>query len=368
MNHTLNKNERKRQRGSVLATTTFSMLALLLSAGLAVDISHFYTVKAELQNAADASALAAASQLNSTKGGIKLAVAEATKALNNYDFKKSVTITSADITFASNLNGTYVTQASAETNATQMRFVKVTLPPSQVKVYFAAIALGQNKSMTATATAGVSVGLTMNKFNAALAFVEPDATPLAKDQVHVLSAKSWNSNTPTSYRVLEGGSGDLIVSGNIHSYDYPVATYRAQKLVDTEACRLTKIGVNARFGDYSPHPGGNATVAPPDTVTKENITYDEYRTLQATGPLDRPTDGMKNRRVITLPITRKSDYDTVTRDLDSNRLGAFFIKRKVTADCTIEVEYIGETLALPVGEFRPGNTQANEFSIPVLYK
>lgn len=367
MNHTPKMNERKRQRGSVLATSTFSMLALLLTAGLAVDISHFYTVKAELQNAADASALAAASQLNSTKGGIKLAVAEATKALNQYDFKKSVTITSADITFADNLNGAYVSQATAETKATQMRFVKVTIPPSPVKVFFAAIALGQNKSMTATATAGVSVGLTMNKFNAALAFIEPDATPLAKDQVHILSAKSWNSNVPNSYRVLEGGSGDLIVTGNIHSYDYPVASYRAQKLVDTEACRLTKIGFNARFGDYSPHPGGNATVAPPDTVTQENITYDQYRLKQATGPLDYPS-GMKNRRIITLPITTKSDYDTVTRDLDSNRLGAFFIKRKVNSDCTIEVEYIGETLALPVGEFRPGGTQVNEFAIPVLYK
>jgi Flp pilus assembly protein TadG len=367
MNHRLKKNERKNERGSVLATTTLSMLALLLSAGLAVDISHFYTVKAELQNAADASALAAASQLNSTKGGIKLAVAEATKAINKYDFKQSVTITSANLTFASNLNGSYVDQASAELNPAQMRFVKVTLPPNSVKVYFAAIALGQNKSLTATATAGVSVGLTMNKFNAALAFVEPDTTPLAKDSTYTLSAKSWNSNTPMSYRVLEGGSGDLIVTGNIHSYDYPVASYRAQQLVDTEACRLTKIGVNARFGDYSPHPGGNATNAPPDTVTTENITYDQYRLKQATGPLDYPT-GMKNRRIITLPITTKSDYDTTTRYLDSNRLGAFFIKRKVTSDCSIEVEYIGETLALPVGEFRPGQIQANEFSIPVLYK
>ena len=62
---------RKGERGSVLAMTAISMLSLLLATGLAVDISHFYTAKAELQNAADAAALAAASQLNSSSGGIK---------------------------------------------------------------------------------------------------------------------------------------------------------------------------------------------------------------------------------------------------------------------------------------------------------
>src|SRR6201988_2546020 len=94
----------KGERGSVLAMSAISMLALLLSAGLAVDISHFYTAKAELQNAADAAALAAASQLNSTSGGIKLAVVEATKSLNKYDIKNNVSISPSEVTFSKNLN------------------------------------------------------------------------------------------------------------------------------------------------------------------------------------------------------------------------------------------------------------------------
>src|ERR1700754_2674740 len=95
----------KSQRGSVLATSAIGMLAMLLATGLAIDISHFYSAKAELQNAADAAALAAASQLNSTSGGIKLAVVEATKPLNKYDFKSNVTISASDVTFSKNLNG-----------------------------------------------------------------------------------------------------------------------------------------------------------------------------------------------------------------------------------------------------------------------
>ncbi|HJU53435.1 MAG TPA: TadE/TadG family type IV pilus assembly protein [Pyrinomonadaceae bacterium] len=362
------KPERKGERGSVLVLSTIGMLAFLLIAGLAIDVSHFYTAKAELQNAADASALAGASQLNSSAGGIKQAVSEATKVLNKYDFKQNVSIPSSAVSFSSNLNGTYVDQASAEANPTTIRFVKVTIPPKPVNVFFAAFVIGGSKNIGATATAGMSVGLTMNKFNAALAFIEADAAPLQKNQTYTLSAKSWNSNAPNSYRVLEGGSGDLLLTGNIHVYDYPVASYRAQQLADTDACRLTRIGFNARFGDYSPHPGGNTTNAPPDTITRENITYSQYRDLQGSGAIDR-ADGMDNRRIIFLPVAKSSAYNTSTRNMTSNKLGAFFIKKKVSSPaCTIEVEYIGERLAVPVGEYRPGQVQASELAIPVLYK
>src|SRR5882762_9903258 len=108
MNRLAGGKNRRGERGSVLAMSAISMLALLLATGLAVDVSHFYTAKAELQNAADAAALAAASQLNSTSGGIQMAVTEATKTLNNYDFNNAVTISGADVTFGANLNGAYV--------------------------------------------------------------------------------------------------------------------------------------------------------------------------------------------------------------------------------------------------------------------
>jgi Flp pilus assembly protein TadG len=363
-----NPRDRKGERGSVLATTTIGMLAFILAAGLAVDVSHFYTAKAELQNAADAAAIAGASQLNSTTGGIKQSVAEATKVLNKYDFKNNVTIPASGITFATNLNGTYVDQASAISNPTTIRFIKVTIPPQPVNVFFASMLLGGSKSIGATATGGLSVGLTMNKFNAALTFIEADASPLQKDMTYTLSAKSWSSNAPNSYRVLEGGSGDLILTGKIHSYDYPVADYRAQQLSDTEACRLARIGFNSTFADYSAHPGANSTNAPPDKITTENITYDQYRTKQGNGEIDR-ADGMDDRRIIFLPIAKSSEYNTTTRYFTSDRLAAFFVKRKVSSPaCTIEVEYIGERLAVPVGEYRPGSVQAGEFAIPVLYK
>ena len=47
------KSECRGERGSVLAVSALGMLALILAAGLAVDISHLYVVKAELQKVRD---------------------------------------------------------------------------------------------------------------------------------------------------------------------------------------------------------------------------------------------------------------------------------------------------------------------------
>ena len=56
-------NSRRGERGSVLAYTVLSLLFLFLAVGLGVDLSHLYSVHTEIQNAADAAALAGASAL-----------------------------------------------------------------------------------------------------------------------------------------------------------------------------------------------------------------------------------------------------------------------------------------------------------------
>jgi Flp pilus assembly protein TadG len=358
---------RHSERGSILAMTAVSMLTLLLATGLAVDISHFYTAKAELQNAADAAALAGASQLNSTSGGIQCAVTEATKALNNYDFKTSVSITSADVTFASNLNGTYISSASAISSPTTIRFVKVTIPPKPVNVAFAAIAIGSTKTISATATAGMSVGLSMNKFYTAYTFIESSAAPIVKGQAVVLSPKAGNNNSPTSYRVLAGPDGDLILTGGMHAYGYIGSTYNVANLIQSEMCRYARIGMNTRFGDYTIHPNANSIDEPPDTITQENITYKQYTDMQGNGVV-QASGGVKNRRVFTVPIAMNTTYNTTNRTVVANRLAAFFVKKKVGTDCALNVEYIGGPLAVPVGTYTPGQSQMSELTIPVLYK
>jgi Flp pilus assembly protein TadG len=353
MNSSAKRKSKKGERGSILAMCAISMLTLLLATGLAVDVSHFYTAKVELQNAADAAALAAASQLNSTSGGIKCAINEATKALNKYDFKTNVTITSADITFATNLNGSYIDSAAATASPTNIRFVKVSIPPKPVGVTFAAIALGPT----------------------AYTFIESPAAPIVKGTPLTLNAKAYNDTAPTSYRVLAGPDGDLLLTGPMHAYGYIGSSYNIAQLSAAEMCRYAKIGTNTRFGDYSPtnvHPSVNPVDEPPDLITQENITYQQYTDMQGNGVV-QDGRGVKNRRVMTVPIALNTTYNVGARTVVSNRLAAFFIRKKMatvpdTANCNLDVEYIGAPLAVPEGTYSPGSSEMSELAIPVLYR
>ncbi len=370
------------ERGSVLAMTALSMVSLLLAAGLAIDISHFYTAKAELQNAADAAALAAASQLNSTSGGIQLAVAEATKALNKYDFQNVVTITSSDVSFATNLNGSYVDSATAIASPTSVRFAKVTLSQKPVDATFSALVINKTQNLSATATAGISVGLSMNKFYTAYTFIEPSASPWVPGQVYTLDAKSYNDTTPTSYRVLNGPldpgeDPSLISTGTIHAYGYIGINYNILQLAGTSPplnltapsmCRYAQIGTNTRFGDYTVHPQANSVAEPPDNITQENITYQQYTDMQGAGVV-QISGGMKNRRVMTVPIAFNTSYVVGSPStVVAERLAAFFIKKKVGTDCQLQVEYIGGPVVVPEGTYTPGQLQMGGIGIPVLYK
>src|SRR5687767_4736309 len=82
-------NQRKGERGGVVAYTVMSALFLFLAVGLGVDLSHLYTVKTELQNAADAAALAGCTPLDEPDAAkIEEAVDRAVTVLNSnkYNF------------------------------------------------------------------------------------------------------------------------------------------------------------------------------------------------------------------------------------------------------------------------------------------
>jgi Flp pilus assembly protein TadG len=111
---------RRKERGNVLAYTVLSALFLFLAVGLGVDLSHLYLAKTELQNAADAAALAGASALTPhDAASITIAVdrAVSTMNLNKYNFNNKnfadVTALAAQralVTFAINLDGTYYSE------------------------------------------------------------------------------------------------------------------------------------------------------------------------------------------------------------------------------------------------------------------
>jgi Flp pilus assembly protein TadG len=161
---------RKGERGNVLVYTVLSALFLFFAVGLGVDLSHFYLSKTEMQNAADSAALAGASALTlPNPDRITTAVDRAVDLLNTnkYNFNnKSFAVDrnslchpgEACVTFAQNLNDTtYVDEATAFGAPENIRFIKVTTPSKPVSVIFAAPILGSALSLTAKATAGLSI-------------------------------------------------------------------------------------------------------------------------------------------------------------------------------------------------------------------
>ena len=208
----------RRERGSVLAISAFGMLAFLLATGLCVDISHFYLVKTELQNAADASALAGASALDSDDGGITKAVNQAIEQLNKYEFNKSnITITRANVTFSRNLNGTYVDEASAKADASNIRFVKVSIPAVPVNTTFAAPVLGSSRNIAADATAGMSVSLNTFCDYIPVTAIDADNILFTPGNTYTIRRPPGGAITPGNYQILAvdgpGGADDRVGLG-----------------------------------------------------------------------------------------------------------------------------------------------------------
>lgn len=83
---------RKRQGGAVAIIVGLSLVVLIGFLGLVIDLGRTYVLKTELQNAADAAALAGASQLDGTHGGVSAAIqaAKDTASQNNYLFSQPV--------------------------------------------------------------------------------------------------------------------------------------------------------------------------------------------------------------------------------------------------------------------------------------
>jgi len=138
-----------------MVMTAILAVGIVLAVGLCIDVSRVYMVRTELQNAADAAALAAARELDSGASGIQNAVTRATTIVNNYGFNRAA-ITIATVEFSDSLNGTYVDSATAQANPANIKFVQVTTQSAATTVLFAIRALGNSHAESRSATAGMS--------------------------------------------------------------------------------------------------------------------------------------------------------------------------------------------------------------------
>jgi len=361
----------KRERGSILATSAIGMLSILLAVGLGVDISRFYLTKTELQNAADAAALAAVSALNTAPLGIQKAADRAVAAMNNYNLNHtSITFPRSNVVFAKNLDGPYLNEAAAKAQAANIRFVKVTTADSPVGVSFAASVLGGSKNLHASATAGLSVPL--NLFcNFLPVSVIDYGTAITAGNTYTFRASSGGMISPGNYQILAvAGSGGQDVrvglAAGVDKCAAPGAVYEVDTKTGVTAGAVRQ-GLNTRFDDYVTSQVNPADM-PPDTNIKENITYDQYKNgTPSTAPKHKGVDG---RRVVVIPIVKQDQYDQGRNTVKFDRFGFFFLQTKVGSGSggDLVAEYIDDVV-VGQGGFDPNGAPTNGLmAVPVLYK
>lgn len=370
------------ERGSVLAVSVFGMMAFLLAVGLCVDVSHFYVVKAELQNAADAASLAGASALNSSPSGIALATDRAVEAMNSYEFNnKDATITPADVKFAVNFDGPYMSAADAAADAENIRFVKVDIPDKDVNVLFGAAGVGSNvAAIKGDAIAGMSHAPNVHCDWIPLSVIDDAANPFQPKHTYVIRGGPHNSVSPGNRQILAvAGRGGKDVkyglAGGVDVCAEPGEWYE----VDTkpgEAQGAVKHGLNTRFDDYG---GGlSYTDFPPDVNIKENIDWETYkqgldpdtRNSSNFAPSDAGHGGVPMRRVVLIPLIKLSEFDPGRDQVHFYKFAAFFLQTKVqNGSGDIVAEYIGERIMFGKGGYKPtGGPVTPELTQPVLYK
>lgn len=371
MKNRLNKQagSRKRERGSILATSAIGMLSVLLAVGLGIDISRFYLSKAELQNAADAAALAGVSGLNGGSPGITEATNRAVAAMNKYDFNNTgVSFPRANVLFAVNLDGPYISEASAAVSPTNIRFVKVTTDPSPVGVSFCAFLLGNSKNLSATATAGYSVPLNVICPWLPAFVLDYTDNPITEGNTYTFRLSPGDHISPGNYQLLapiqSGGAGDR--EGMANGVNWCIATGTEVKTKPGVTSGAIRQGINARFDIYAA--GMDPETYPPDANIAEGIEYFKYRDKLV---VETPSHtGVEGRRVIILPIATAppgEGRDTVV----VNRFGVFFLRTSVGggSGSELQAEYITDTAFAGNSSYDPSAGPVNDnLAVPVLYK
>ena len=386
---------RKGERGSIVIMAAISMLLLILMVGLCIDISRIYTVRAELQNAADAAALTAAKELDGSTEGVQTAFTRASQVANSYGLGKG-NITISEIRFAKNLypDADYVDETTAAANPTNIRFVRVRTGIASTDMLFASTALGPTWTENRQAVAGNS-GITPTTlcdfFPAAVAL---KVIPAKGD---VLQLK-FNQGTGTEavlndkdYIILEvpditgNGTGETAeLTAGLQNFCKTLGDniHMTPSSNQNNGPRNSGDGINTRFNDYA-NGYGNALqpdVYHPDSNIKTGITEQEYRTGTPERPTTNQTWMEHGRRYLMMPIIDPNgpppllpSYPAYTTNI--KKWGKFFLKDKATViqgNCSadplcgaITVEVV--EISGPINPVLP-TAESSSFTLPVIFR
>jgi Flp pilus assembly protein TadG len=398
---------KKGERGSVTIMTAVLMVGLVLVIGLSIDVSRIYMLRAGLQNAADAAALAAARELNSGSQGLTDAVTQAKSVnlTNKYGLKRSgittPTVTIVKVEFSDSLapNATWYDNTNGNTTANipaasvaSIRFVRVTTQPASITMLFAAKDLGSTKSVQAQATAGMSPGLNTICDYVPLAVAKTDPTKGfdtgTELSLQFVDALSTNLNNQDMIVLKTSNSNSASLTRDAVAGLYPfcatigttVPTSNSQSAEGNNGPYQVEDGLNTRLNKYPPGNQLPPSLAHPDTNVYEDPAFANFNWLnyKAGSPTLAPTNpGLDNRRIIVMPLVYTG---AISGSVRIGGFGAFLLLRKVVnpkqpSDCKnipnpcghVQVQFIGEGFSIGRGGYDP-NGACTTLTEAVLYK
>jgi Flp pilus assembly protein TadG len=264
----------------VIVLVAVGIAALILCAGLALDVGHTLLNKTRLQNTVDAAALAAAKALDNT-GDTTLATAEAMQAFG----------TNATAAGNSELNASYgsgngdilVTVEYSDTlppftpGSASGPYVRVTATGFTLPAWLARVGGITEKTVAASAVAGprtLTVGSTVCNIAPMMVCGTPGASPLwgyelNSPQVLKKSTPGGQSQVgPGNFQLIQlGGSGAAVVRENMAGSFSTclVGGSTIQTQTGNEAGPVAQ-GLNTRFGQYTGPMNGQESTYPPDVI------------------------------------------------------------------------------------------------------
>lgn len=361
---------RRSQRGVALVLITIAMGALILMAGLALDVGHLMLSQTRLQNMVDAAALSAAKVLDETSS-TTLATQAALQAfgLNANaagDQEIGASYTSGSLQVTVQYSSTLPPFAPGSATGPYVRVLATgfTFPTWLVRI--AGISrLGTNASAVAGPSPVINTACDVAPM---MVCGDPSASSSTFWGYTLGAPVSLKSSAPGSSQVGTGnfqliqlgGSGADIVRQNLAGdYSSCLTTGNTVQTETGNEAGPTAQGLNTRFGQYS----GTMTMAqyPPDVITTaespaldvdssnniwqgsteitaSNIDtiyhYEEYLNDEANGPYDyQPViwggPGVFNRRMLSVPIGDCSGTANGSTTVPILGFGCFFLLQPV---------------------------------------
>jgi hypothetical protein len=382
-----------RQRGAVIVLLAAAMLALLASAGLALDVSHQLINKTRLQNTVDAAALAGAKVLDQTTDPALAAAAVQAMFADNADDPGNFELNNAAMTPTVQFSNTVAPFVPGTTPAL---YVRVTANDFVMPAWLIQVIGISQKSVSATAVSGPSPTINSSCNLVPLIMCARDLTQdpsipgntfwgFDDGQVHRLKSGA-NSEKEVGDGVFQlaelGGTGADVVRENLAGgYNGCVTTSSTVPTQPGNQAGPVAQGLNTRFNQFSgPISPGDY---PPDVIIEEQMppgleygskdpldikkydascpsaitlggtcvnsaadldfNYDDYQSRIAANSLDIPeaAGGAFDRRTMPVMVADCTAAGGGKQDLPLLGFGCFFLLQK-TAQNGQESEIFGE--------------------------